>query len=90
MKKEQLQVTTMIRPGPGFLPPAPTIGIGRGRPLNGPKKDNNNNNGQMATVGKLPSLPTPTPFSGIGRGRGRRPEIDLDSSRFTDASVSKI
>ena len=85
MKKEQLQVTTMIRPGPGFLPPPPTIGIGRGRPLNGPKKEK-----QMATVGRLPSLPTPAPLSGIGRGRGRRPEIDLDSSRFTDASVSKI
>ena len=86
LKKENLQATTMIRPGPGFLPPAPTTGIGRGRPLNGQKKER-----QMATVGRLPNLPTPTPLPGIGRGRGRRPEQNLDvSSRFSDASVSKI
>ena len=47
MKKEQLKVTTMMRPG--LLPPAPpgigrghrrTVDVcGRGRPLNGPKME---------------------------------------------------
>jgi len=86
LKKENLEATTMIRPGPGFLPPAPTTGIGRGRPLNGQKKER-----QMATVGRLPTLPTPTPLPGIGRGRGRRPEQNLDvSSRFSDASEDRM
>jgi len=45
----------------------------------------------MATVGRLPTLPTPTPLPGIGRGRGRRPEQNLDvSSRFSDASEDRI
>ena len=85
MKKEQLKVTTMMRPG--LLPPAPP-GIGRGRPLNGPKMEK-----QMSTIGRLPSLPTPTSLPGIGRGRARHsgpPQINLDPSCFSDASVSKI
>ena len=51
----------MIRPS--FQPPAPTIGIGRGRHLKA---------GQMAAVGRLPPLPMPTPLPGIGRGRGQK------------------
>ena len=72
---------------PGLLPPAPP-GIGRGRPLNGPKMEK-----QISTVGRLPSLPTPTSLPGIGRGRARHsgpPQINLDPSCFSDASVSKI
>ena len=82
---------------PGLLPPAPpgigrghrrTVDVcGRGRPLNGPKMEK-----QMSTVGRLPSLPTPTSLPGIGRGRARHsgPEMNLDPSCFSDASVSKI
>ena len=67
----------MIRPGPNFQPTAPMIGIGRGR-----------GQGQMSAIGRLPTLPIP----GIGRGRARHsgPEMNLDPSCFSDASVSKI
>jgi len=85
LKKEQLKVTTMMRPG--LLPPAPP-GIGRGRPLNGPKMEK-----KMSTVGRLPSLPTPTSLPGIGRGRARHsgpPQINLDPSCFSDASEGKV